>query len=72
MSVDQLREAVSTMERVLAGDETGAQLLRVYHEVAANAFADLDEERDRLLSRAAALMLIEQLVAVSRSGAAES
>lgn len=72
MSVDHLREAVSSMERMLSGDETGAQLLRVYHDVAERFYGDLEDERDRLLSRAAALMLIEQLVAVSRSGTEES
>ena len=72
MSVDQLREAVSSMERMLAGDETGAQLLRVYHDVSERLYSALDDERDRLLSRAAALTLIEQLVAVSRSGSEES
>jgi hypothetical protein len=60
MSLDGLRANVAEMEARLLGRDD--RLRRAYERAAARFHEDLAEERDALLARGAALMLIEQLV----------
>ena len=60
MSIDALRGAVATMEaQLLPLDD---RLHEAYERLVPRFQEDLVEERDALLSRGAALMLIQQLV----------
>jgi hypothetical protein len=62
VSIEELRETVERMEARLAGfdDDLARALLAAYQALAPVFAADLRDERDELLSRAAALMLIQQ------------
>ncbi len=63
--LDELLETVARMERRLR-DDASAEVLRAYEAVAARFAADLADDRDVLLSRSAALMLVQELVARQR------
>jgi hypothetical protein len=67
-TVAELRAAVERMERRLAesDDELTATLLAQYRTLSPRFAADLGDERDVLLSRGAALMLIQAVA--SRTG----
>ena len=61
MSLDQLRESVARMEERLLPAATD-DVREAYERVVPRFHEDLVEERDALLSRGAALMLIQQLL----------
>jgi hypothetical protein len=60
----QLRETVRRMERHLGdeGDELLQGLMKAYRDLIPRFERDLADERDILLSRGAALMLIQEMV----------
>jgi hypothetical protein len=60
--LDELRETVEHMEQSLAASPDAGELMAAYEEVRARFAADLDDERDELLSRGGALMLIQGAV----------
>jgi hypothetical protein len=66
--LDELRETVEHMEQSLAASPDAGELMAAYEEVRTRFAADLDDERDELLSRGGALMLIQG--AVGRAHAA--
>ena len=72
MSIDQLRSTVARMEAGMRADPAAAALMRVYELVAVRFDADLEAERDALLSRGAALMLVAELLEISKRSAAEN
>jgi len=51
--LDELRETVEHMEQSLAASPDTGELMAAYEEVRARFAADLDDERDELLSRVA-------------------
>jgi hypothetical protein len=57
--VGELRETVERMERSLAARPDAGELMAAYEELRARFAADLGDERDELLSRGGALMLIQ-------------
>jgi hypothetical protein len=63
-SIEELYETVERMEARLAvfDDELARELVAAYGALAPIFAADLRDERDELLSRAAALMLIQQVL----------
>jgi hypothetical protein len=63
-SIEELRETVERMEARLAGfdDDLARALLAAYRALAPVFAADLRDEHDELLSRAAALMLVQQVL----------
>ena len=63
VGVEELRETVSRMERELGklSDALPVALLRAYSRLKLRFAADLADERDELLSRGAALMLVQEV-----------
>ena len=70
-SVEELQQTVGRMEARLAAfdDELAHELLAAYEALAPVFAADLRDERDELLSRGAALMLIQQFLLERGRGA---
>ncbi len=64
VSVEELRDTVARMESRLRlrNDALAAQLLKAYDDVVTRFKADLEDERDQLLSRGGALMVIQQVL----------
>jgi hypothetical protein len=60
-SIAELQPTVDQMEQRLRADPEAAVMMRVYDDLTARFEADLEDERVRLLSRSAALMLIQGL-----------
>ena len=67
--LEELRETVERMERTLGASPEAAELMSAYAELRARFAADLDDERDELLSRGGALMLIQGAVGRARGSA---
>lgn len=63
-TTEELRATVERMEARLGAfdDELARELLAAYAALAPILAADLGDERDELLSRAAALMLIQEVL----------
>ncbi|MBI3286873.1 MAG: hypothetical protein HYZ68_02370 [Chloroflexi bacterium] len=64
VGIFELRDTVQRMERsIRARDEKLAQeLMAAYDELVSRFTADFQDERDELLSRGGALMLIQQVL----------
>lgn len=62
-SLDDLKATVLRMEQRLNAlkDARIEELMRAYRELLPRFEQDLEDERDRLLSRGAALMLVQQV-----------
>jgi hypothetical protein len=63
-SIEELRTTVERMEARLAAfdDALAYELLAAYRTLTPLFASDLDDERDELVSRGAALMLIQQVL----------
>ena len=72
VSVRELRETVQRMEERLSsrGDELSRRSMAAYSELVPRFADDLKNERDELLSRGGALMLIQQLLLSASDGRA--
>ena len=71
-SLQELRETVQRMEERLGwrDDELSRRLMVAYSELVPRFADDLRNERDELLSRGGALMLIQQLLLSTSDGRA--
>ena len=70
VSVDGLRAMVEEMESQLRADERANSLMAAYERLVLRLATDLNDERDRLLSRGAALMLVHEATAGDDEGTA--
>jgi hypothetical protein len=64
VGVEELRQTVSRMEEEFEGlqDRLTVELLSAYTRLKPRFAADLADERDELLSRGAALMLVQEVI----------
>jgi hypothetical protein len=60
--LDELRETVERLERSLAASPEADELMKAYEALRGRFAVDLGDERDELLSRGGALMLIQGAV----------
>jgi hypothetical protein len=65
VAIEELRQTVERMERKLAADggDGARELMRVYSALLPRFATDLRDERDELLTRGGALMLIQEALA---------